>query len=69
MNERVADIESTMKELPAGIVPKQILDVIETTSREIGDATAMDIVQTAREKPINRPSLLRRPLHMAVEQE
>jgi hypothetical protein len=58
MYERLEDVSSTIKQLPAGTVPSQIQSVIGKTAKEVEEATKQEIVAAAEYKPINRPSLV-----------
>ncbi|KAF5671095.1 hypothetical protein FCIRC_8785 [Fusarium circinatum] len=60
MYERLEDVSSTIKQLPAGTVPSQIKSVIGKTAKEVEEATKQEIVAAAEYKPINRPSLRRK---------
>ncbi|KAF5598361.1 aminotransferase class-III [Fusarium pseudocircinatum] len=60
MYERLEDVSSAIKQLPAGTVPSQIQSVIGKTAKEVEEATKQEIVATAEYKPINQPSLRRK---------
>ncbi|KAF5632495.1 uncharacterized protein FTJAE_7474 [Fusarium tjaetaba] len=58
MYERIEDVASTIKQLPAGTVPGQIQSVVEKTAKEVEEVTMKEIEVAAEYKPINCPSLV-----------